>query len=457
LISGYDDVYWKNAVWNYDPETDLYRWAAGKVDEPSNNFLARGDFGIPSPDVFPGGAVSWSATTIDHNDNIWIYGADYSPQYEFWRLNTTSLEFTYFGMNNNVRAAVGGDKGVPSTTTYPGHVEAGALFVDSQNNLWLFGGFYNNTTNTVWHFNTTSYMWTWVWGEVNTFVNPDFSTNYWNGRYSAGGFIDNNDRVWLFGGYGSSPSTEDQDSWNDIWSFDTKTLEWRVEWGNESSYVAVNSIVSDDFHPGNHPSGRYASQMIDRYDGTFMIVGGFEDTTNIMFNDIWLFNTTSKMWKQVYGLSDDSLPRTNFSNYRTPGSYMGTRRFYGSPSRNHYGNFFLNAGSAWDQSEEVTSSAGLNDIWVIPQDQCLVFNDCDENADCVSTLLGVECTCKAGYFGDGKTCTEPPSSAPVSQNSPSSNNGTPSNATPKAASTSDATRDVISCATIVALTIVLWM
>jgi hypothetical protein len=172
LISGYDDVYWKNAVWNYDPETDLYRWAAGKVDEPSNNFLARGDFGIPSPDVFPGGAVSWSATTIDHNDNIWIYGADYSPQYEFWRLNTTSLEFTYFGMNNNVRAAVGGDKGVPSTTTYPGHVEAGALFVDSQNNLWLFGGFYNNTTNTVWHFNTTSYMWTWVWGEVNTFVQP---------------------------------------------------------------------------------------------------------------------------------------------------------------------------------------------------------------------------------------------------------------------------------------------
>lgn len=451
LVGGFDDTYWRNAVWNYDPKTDLYRWVAGKVDDPNNNYLALGDFGIPSPDVFPGGALSLTATTTDHNDNIWIYGSSYQPQYEFWRLNTTSVEFTYFGKNNQVAKAVGGDKGVPSMDTYPGHVDGGSMFVDSQNNLWLFHGYYAKTFNTVWHFNTTSYMWTWVWGEVSTAVAPDFSNNYWSGRYAAGGFIDSDDRVWLFGGFGNSPENNGEDSWDDMWSFDTKTLEWRVEWGNESSFRAEPAIVSDDFHPGNRPGGRYSSQMIDRYDGTFMIVGGFEDTTNIFYNDIWLFNTTTKMWKQVYGLSDDSTPRHNYTNYREPGSYLGARRFYGSPTRNHKGNFFLHGGYTWDQYTGVTTSAPLNDIWVIPQDQCLIDNDCDVNADCATEdFFSIKCTCKEGFTGDGKTCTvapiappveSPTASGPSAQSTPSSG---PNNNAPKSATSGATTRQIIS-------------
>lgn len=33
-------------------------------------------------------------------------------------------------------------------------------------------------------------------------------------------------------------------------------------------------------------------------------------------------------------------------------------------------------------------------------------NVCDENANCTSTLVGAECTCKSGYTGDGVTCTD---------------------------------------------------
>ena len=30
---------------------------------------------------------------------------------------------------------------------------------------------------------------------------------------------------------------------------------------------------------------------------------------------------------------------------------------------------------------------------------------CDVNADCMNTLGSHRCTCKAGFIGDGKTCT----------------------------------------------------
>ena len=62
----------------------------------------------------------------------------------------------------------------------------------------------------------------------------------------------------------------------------------------------------------------------------------------------------------------------------------------------------------------------FSDIWIFPQDQCLLQNngDCDVNAVCTTVdYFRANCTCNEGYVGDGKTCT----STAVPDTSPSGN------------------------------------
>ncbi len=189
---------------------------------------------------------------------------------------------------------------MPDPTNYPGYVEGAVLALDSKKNLWLVGGLgYSSTSlSSIWHFNTTSLMWTWMWGAIDTAESSDFNNGYFGGRWGAGGFIDAEDRIWIFGGVGSTPTSGE---WGDLWSFDTNTLEWRVEWGGPNSFLAKGAVVSDDLNPGNIPAARAGAQLVDRLDGTLMIVGGVKYNKDVSLNDIWLFNKTSKSWKMVYG------------------------------------------------------------------------------------------------------------------------------------------------------------
>ena len=38
-------------------------------------------------------------------------------------------------------------------------------------------------------------------------------------------------------------------------------------------------------------------------------------------------------------------------------------------------------------------------------DECGIPNQCELNADCVNTAGSYECVCKDGFFGDGVNCT----------------------------------------------------
>ena len=184
-----------NAVWNYDPKTDLYRWVAGSVDYPDSSYMVISEFGVPNATAFPGYTAD-SASAIDHEDNIWIYGNGPGIGNMFWRFNTTSYEFTNFlAVDTDLPVYV--DVGVPSAGNYPGALQSANLIVDSHNNLWLVGGWRQFPLNSVWHFNTTSLMWTFVWGQANEEVEIDFENMIWNGRFRASATIDDEDRIWI--------------------------------------------------------------------------------------------------------------------------------------------------------------------------------------------------------------------------------------------------------------------
>lgn len=425
VISGFSDVYYLHTVWNYDPKNDRYRWVAGDVDNQLDDLIVYGDFGIPSASAFPGGALCQTAHTIDKNDNIWFYGSCYDPRLDFWMFNTTSFEFTFYGnydaSDNTTDPSIPqgfSDKGVPCPSCYPGSNQGALLAVDSMNNLWLVGGYgqVEASLSSVYRFNTTSLMWSWEWGAINLGMESVFEgeNKYFGGRWAPGGFIDADDRIWVFGGWGSKPK---EGEWGDLWSFDTKALSWTVEWGSPESFLAQGAVVSDDFNPGNIPAARAGAQLVNRRDGTLMIVGGLKYNSDVQLNDIWLFNKTSKTWKMVYGDLAGGDIESNYTNYRQVGGQLGSRKYYGSPSGpNTNGHFILYGGG--------NALTSLNDMWVIPQDPCVTAL-CDVNAACTSSdIWTFTCTCKAGYTGDGKTCILAPQSAPDagSTPTPSANN-----------------------------------
>ncbi len=241
-MGGNSDVYSLNAMWNYDLNLDQYRWVAGQNTTDSQYFHL-GKMGVPADDVFPGQRY-YAAHAIDKNDNIWIYGNGDGRDNSLWMFNTTSLQFTYVGGNASNTNAIFGDLGVASAQYWPGRLQGACMVVDSKNNLWMFGGYYNRAFSGVWHYNTTSHMWSLQHGDPTSAVqDPDYANLFWPGRWSPGCTIDTDDRVWLFGGYAETSPT----NWNDMWSFDTKNVTWRVERETNSTLFQGNVVSFDTF------------------------------------------------------------------------------------------------------------------------------------------------------------------------------------------------------------------
>ena len=65
--------------------------------------------------------------------------------------------------------------------------------------------------NDMWVFNNS----VWIWIDGSNTVNPPSIPNYPNARYGAMGWIDSNDNLWLFGGNDMLSGTTS----NDLWMF----------------------------------------------------------------------------------------------------------------------------------------------------------------------------------------------------------------------------------------------
>jgi hypothetical protein len=427
ILGGFNKKNILNALWNYDPVEDKYRWVAGNATADSQ-YYNLGEKGVPGDDVFPG-FLDFSAHAIDNNDNIWIYGSETAPnQNTFWMFNTTSLQFTWIGGDEANLAAIHGELGTASPDYWPGYLDGACMVVDSENNLWLISGYNGErSVNGVWHYNTTSRMWSLQHGDPSsTEQYPNFDTNFWPGRWAAGCTIDEEDRVWLFGGYARTPPNY---GWNDMWSFDTKTVEWTVERGFDDSYFLGSVVSYNTYDTNNYPRGREMARMVDRRDGTIMMFGGFTRPGSSL-GDIWVFDKTTKLWKIIFGNGNNATAvNSTFGEYREVGSKLGSRQDYSiEHGLTSNGNMIIFGG---DNNDYLTF-LNFNDIWVIPQDQCTTnLHKCDPNASCTMGTWTYQCKCNEGYTGNGKTCatTQSPSAQPLSSQSPASS-AQPGSATP---------------------------
>jgi hypothetical protein len=227
------------------------------------------------------------------------------------------------GSSSYPNTAAYGMKGKASRTYVPGPRKEAVSWVDAQGCFWLFGGMGINWArqgfylNDLWKFDPATLEWTWFSGSIPK--GPPFvfsegekgvygtkgtpaAPNVPGSRYGATSWVDANGNLWLFGGWGYD-STSGFASLNDLWKFDTTTLEW--SWISGSKIRAQVGIYGTKGIPSplNVPGSRIGAVSWVDASGNFWLFGGDGlasiDLGNL--NDLWKFNPVTLEWTWISG------------------------------------------------------------------------------------------------------------------------------------------------------------
>lgn len=274
------------------------------------------------------------------------------------------------GSNTSAQSGIYGTKGVADAANVPGGRGYFASWTDSKNNLWLFGGSgYDSLGNAgrlndLWKFDGVN--WTWVSGstirgQLGVYGNKGTidDLNVPGSRLGSVTWIDNEDNLWLFGGYGSD-STGSTGQFNDLWMFNGVNWVW-ISGSNQLNQLGVYGSrgVSNS---NNSPGGRYYSvSWIDGSNNLWLFGGGGYDRSGFTgtLNDLWKFDGDN--WTWVSGSSVG----TQISIYGTKGiassSNVPSSRHSSTSWIDSEGNLWLFGGIGY--ATTLVNSGDLNDLW----------------------------------------------------------------------------------------------
>ncbi|MGB0081836.1 MAG: kelch repeat-containing protein, partial [Terracidiphilus sp.] len=281
---------------------------------------------------------------------------------------------------------------------FPGGRWGAPSWIDSNNHLWLFGGFgfagngNFGGLNDLWQFNPSTNYWAYMGGGTtlaNSYcdASPTYGTqgvfaagNVPGGRQSAASWIDKSGNLWLFGGSGAAAGnanacgTYSIGYLNDLWEFNlstasTSTPEWAWMGGSSAPNVSgVYVASSGTLAPG---AREFAATWVDK-SGNFWLFGGFGYDANGDFgylNDLWEFNpnpgeATTNQWTWIDGSSTVPTYSGQPGNYgplgSSGGAYVPGGRYGASTWTDSSGNFWLFGGLGIDANG---NGGNLNDIW----------------------------------------------------------------------------------------------
>jgi N-acetylneuraminic acid mutarotase len=159
-----------------------------------------------------------------------------------------------------------GRGGSSPTANIPGNRDSGVGWTDKNGNLWLFGGVGFDSTgkygyfNDLWEFDVSTHQWAWVAGsnvlnQIGAYglMHVPHSGNTPGGRWGAVSWTDRSGNLWLFGGDGYD-ATGANGMFNDLWAFNTATMEWA--WMGGSHIVNRGGKYGKLVHPAQQHRGR---------------------------------------------------------------------------------------------------------------------------------------------------------------------------------------------------------
>jgi N-acetylneuraminic acid mutarotase len=287
-----------NDLWRFDPSTSQWTWMAGSqsADPPG----VYGTLGTPAAGNTPGGRIA-SAAWTDSSGNLWLFGGDsqgtvvLNPFNDLWKFDRSTNEWTWMGGSNIPgQPGVYGTLGQPDAGNIPGARWLMTAWTDQNGNFWLFGGWnpaQSLVFNDLWRFNPATQEWTWMSGSNspgaagNYGTKGIFSGGVPGARYSASGWTDASDDLWLFGGRGLSVT----DQHNDLWVFNTTHNQWVWVGGSSSASAPGVYGTLGVPAPGNVPGARFSSAAWTDGNGDFWLFGSDGTGPNLFLNDFWKY------------------------------------------------------------------------------------------------------------------------------------------------------------------------
>jgi hypothetical protein len=211
------------------------------------------------------------------------------------------------GDSKTDQRGVYGTQGIAAATNKPGGRSDAVSWIDSEDNLWLFGGRgfadkgLSQYLNDLWKFDGTN--WTWVSGDNTGSEHGAYgprgvagSTNRPGGRKGAVSWIDPQGNLWLFGGEGYAGKGF-MGFLNDLWKFDGMMWTWvsgdkKID--QEGEY-GDQGVAADT----NTPGARYDAVGWTDAEGNLWLFGGFgcdRYGAEGYLNDLWKFDGSTWMW-----------------------------------------------------------------------------------------------------------------------------------------------------------------
>jgi hypothetical protein len=265
-----------------------------------------GTLGVASASNTPSaryGAISW----FDSSGNVWLFGGqsfdsagNQGVLNDLWEYSAGQWKWMS-GANTINASGTYGTKGSAAAGNVPGARFVGNSWIDSSDNLWLFGGLgidsagTQGTLNDVWEYSAGQ----WQWMSGSSLVNASASygtkgsaaaSNDPGARIAANSWLDASGNVWLFGGL-TIDSAGNQGLLNDLWEYSAGQWKWvsGANTINTSGSYGAKGIAA----AGNAPGARYAGISWIDSSGNLWLFGGLTvDSTGNQgaLNDTWRYS-----------------------------------------------------------------------------------------------------------------------------------------------------------------------
>ena len=363
-----------NDLWEFSSTTNEWTWISG-----SNTTGAAGVYGTQgapsSANVPPArgeGAVAW----IDRSNNLWLFGGygDNGDMNDLWEFNPSTKEWTWMS-GSDTAGAIGsyGTLGVASPSNVPGAHDSGVTWIDSNGNLWLFGGYSYalGGLNDLWEFNPMTKEWTWVGGSDTADAPGVYGTegvastsNIPGDRYGSVSWTDSNGNFWLFGGHASGSTGGYLGDLSDLWEFNptAKTWTW-VSGSNTVNTVGFYGTLGVS-SPSNFPGARANSVSWTDASGNLWLFGGegYDSTGSYgNLNDLWEFNPAARTWTWVSGANTANAVGVYGTQGIPAAGNIPVGRVGAVGWIDHSGNLWFFGGQIYSSSP--SGIYELNDLW----------------------------------------------------------------------------------------------
>ncbi|MEQ9021866.1 MAG: kelch repeat-containing protein, partial [Pseudomonadales bacterium] len=374
---------WYNDLWVYDSENNEWTWRGGS--QSVNQLPVYGTQGVPDISNIPGARENhliWS----DELGNLWLfggYGLDINGAVghlnDLWKYSITDAQWTWLGGNDE--ANQGGTHGVLGEATsgsYPGARASALQWINSNGIVWIFGGqgydkfgVSAEYLNDLWSYDPSTNQ--WIWHSGSDFANSTGSYNetglsstaYVPGsRWHGSNWIDNEDNLYLFGGYLFNQTTTGR--YNDFWKYEPTTKEWTWISGVNATTEIDDIGTYGDIQIGSKPfpGARHGGLTWTDPAGDFWMLGGaFFGSSRGMLTDLWKYEPEKDEWNYIRGSTEMIL---NNGVYGARGignpSNEPRSRWHGSSWLGDDGRLWFFGGLNINQS--TNNTAWLNDLWV---------------------------------------------------------------------------------------------